>query len=47
MHVKEWFTKSCILGTLGLILAGFGTLFICFWRDIFQQQLENVSTHYL
>lgn len=43
MHVKEWCTKPCVLGSLGLILAGFGTLFIFFWEDIFQQQLSNVS----
>lgn len=43
MHVKEWCTKPCLLGTFGLILAGFGTLFIFFWGDIFEQQLANVS----
>lgn len=45
MHVKEWCTKPCVLGSLGLILAGFGTLFIFFWEDIFQTQLSNVSMH--
>lgn len=45
MHVKEWCTKPCVLGSLGLILAGFGTLFIFFWEDIFQTQLSNVSIH--
>lgn len=43
MHVKDLCTKPCAVGTIGLILAGFGALFAIFWRDIFDLQVANVS----
>uniref|UniRef100_A0A7G3AVF2 Putative plasma membrane glycoprotein cd36 n=1 Tax=Lutzomyia longipalpis TaxID=7200 RepID=A0A7G3AVF2_LUTLO len=41
MQMTDFFSKQCCLGTIGLILAGFGTLFAIFWVDILETQIIN------
>lgn len=43
MHLKDFFSKQCVLGTIGLCLAGFGAMFSVFWIDFFESMLAKVS----
>lgn len=43
MHFKDLFSKQCVLGTIGLCLAGFGAMFAVFWADFFDSMLAKVS----
>lgn len=43
MRMTDFFSKQCCLGSIGLILAGFGTLFAVFWLDFLETQIINVS----
>lgn len=44
MHLKDLFTKQCILGTIGICLAAFGAMFAVFWIEFFESKLAEVST---
>uniref|UniRef100_A0A1B0GM35 Uncharacterized protein n=1 Tax=Phlebotomus papatasi TaxID=29031 RepID=A0A1B0GM35_PHLPP len=41
MRMTDFFSKQCCLGSIGLILAGFGTLFAVFWLDFLETQIIN------
>ncbi|GAB0093508.1 uncharacterized protein DMENIID0001_086580 [Sergentomyia squamirostris] len=41
MRMTDFFSKQCCLGSIGLILAGFGTLFAIFWLDLLDNQITN------
>lgn len=43
MHVKDFFTKACILSTVGALLTGFGAIFAIFWLEFFESMLAKVS----
>lgn len=44
MHLKDLFTKQCVLGTIGICLAAFGAMFAVFWIEFFESKLAEVST---
>lgn len=45
MHLKDLFTKQCVLGTIGICLAAFGAMFAVFWIEFFDSKLAEVSVH--